>query len=331
MLTGLAAAYRRLGYTHSRIGVTSVRLSYLAVLPLLSLSAQQSPDAAPNAAPVQAYVPTLMPLVFAKPVVPESAKEIPGWVQVLVTIDPTGAVTRAEALSGPQELRQAAIDACRRQKYRPVIRDGHAVYAYTSTRVNFMVKGKSAMENFDAAGDRQASRKLMEIETSLPRSKAQVLADLEQDAGGGDDTRRFYALPQLAKVAFTAGETDKAKAYANELLADPQHSDWNYGNAIHDGNMVLGLLAVRMGNVQGASQYLLDAGNTPGSPQLNSFGPDMSLAKALLEKGQRDAVLEYFSRCGKFWTMGKDQLDTWSETVRAGGTPDMAMNLRLGN
>ena len=59
--------------------------------------------------------------------------------------------------------------------------------------------------------------------------------------------RRFYALANLAKAAFKADVSEKAAGYANELLlAARQHrEDWNYGNAIHDGNLVLGLLAVR--------------------------------------------------------------------------------------
>ena len=198
--------------------------------------------------------------------------------------------------------------------------------------VNFMVKGKSIGEGLDSAGEMQASRRLSELAASLPRSKAQVLADLEQDAGSGDQMRRFYALAELAKAALTARAIEKSAAYANELLsAAPRHrNDWNYGNAIHDGNMVLGLLALNQGNVKPASQYLLDAGSTPGSPQLNSFGPDMSLAQALLEKGERDTVLEYFSRCRTFWKMGRDNLDAWTETVRAGGMPNMSMNVHVG-
>ena len=155
---------------------------------------------------------------------------------------------------------------------------------------------------------------------------------LEQDAGDGDEMRRFYFLADLTQLAFKAGMTDKAAAYANEaLLAATQYKDnWNYGNAVHAGNLVLGLLAARQGNIEEAGKYLLDAGNTPGSPQLNSFGPDMSLAKVLLENQRPDIVLEYFSRCRSFWKMGIDRLDEWSETVRAGGIPDFKGSLRLG-
>ena len=50
------------------------------------------------------------------------------------------------------------------------------------------------------------------------------------------------------------------------------------------------------------------AGATPGSPQLDSFGPNMTLAKELLEKGQPDVVLHYFALCKNFWEDGRPLL-----------------------
>ena len=67
------------------------------------------------------------------------------------------------------------------------------------------------------------------------------------------------------------------------------------------------------------------AGATPGSPQLNSFGPNMTLAKELLEKGQSEVVLQYLALCKKFWKMDRGQLDEWSATIRGGGIPDFGV------
>jgi methionine-S-sulfoxide reductase len=154
------------------------------------------------------------------------------------------------------------------------------------------------------------------------------LAKLEQSAPTGKD--RFYALPALAKAAFEAGEFDKAERYARELLAAApgNEKDWNYGNAIFFGNMIFGRVALRRdGNVGLAKTLLLSSGATPGSPQLNSFGPNMSLAKDLLAAGERDTVLEFFTRCRLFWSSGQKKLDEWTATVRGGGTPEFGANL----
>jgi hypothetical protein len=91
--------------------------------------------------------------------------------------------------------------------------------------------------------------------------------------------------------------------------------------------MVLGRVAVRDGDLETAERELLLAGNTPGSPQLNSFGPNMSLAKDLLEQGRSDAVIEYFGLCGKFWEMENGNLRRWSVLAKADETPDFGANL----
>ena len=141
--------------------------------------------------------------------------------------------------------------------------------------------------------------------------------------------QRFYALADLAKSAYNLGHYEDAQLFARELLQDaPQYTkDWNYGNAVYYGNFVLGRLALQQGNARLAGQYLLDAGTTPGSPQLNSFGPNVTLAKELLEKGQAPVVLQFFTECKNFWKMDRGKLDEWSATVRGGGIPEFAQNL----
>jgi hypothetical protein len=84
--------------------------------------------------------------------------------------------------------------------------------------------------------------------------------------------------------------------------------------------MVLGLVALRQGNIPEARRYLLESGKTPGSPVLGSFGPDLTLAREFLEKGDRDTVLEFLALCKGFWKMGADQVDAMAAEVRKGGT-----------
>jgi len=162
----------------------------------------------------------------------------------------------------------------------------------------------------------------------LKKFHNQKLAALEKAVtpGAAPD---FDALDALAMTAFDAGEIGKARNYATELLSQAQSrkEDWNYGNAIQHGNIVLGRVALLDGKVEEAKKFLREAGNTPGSPQLGSFGPNMSLAKDLLEKGETNAVLEYFQQCGKFWKMAGGQLDTWATDVKDGRKPNFGANL----
>ena len=161
-------------------------------------------------------------------------------------------------------------------------------------------------------------------------SAAKALAAFEKaQAAEHEDVFKFYRLDKLAKAAFKAGEVEKAAGYAGESLKAAARfpKDWNYGNAIHHGNNVLGRIALKQGDLKLAAEYLLKAGATSGSPQLGSFGPNMSLAKDLLGKDQREPVLQYFELCRKFWEMGGERLDRWTKEVNAGLAPDFGGNL----
>ena len=160
----------------------------------------------------------------------------------------------------------------------------------------------------------------------------QALARYEQALQAATDpARKFYLLTDAAPTALAAGQTGKAKSYARALLdqAPAMEKDWNYGNAVHVGNTVLGLMALRDGNVAEAGRLLLASAGSHGSPQLNSFGPDMTLAKELLAKGERSTVAQYLELCGKFWKGDFGKLADWKPAVARGETPDFRPNLGL--
>ena len=151
--------------------------------------------------------------------------------------------------------------------------------------------------------------------------RVQALTLLEQKLTGVDATHRFYQLADVAKAALAADDLDKAKAYADELLKLAQTiNDWNTGNAIHHGHLVLGEIAMRENHLDDASGELILAGGTSGSPQLDSFGPGMLLAKELLERGRNDAVVHYLDLVAKFWK-GGHALE-WKQQILVGKTPD---------
>ena len=164
------------------------------------------------------------------------------------------------------------------------------------TRVDFEERGKTSLE------------RLEEAETEI---------------------ERFYALGDAAKMSFEMGDIAGATKYAEELasLAPKYKERGGNGNAIHDSNVVLGRIAVREGNIEAAKAYLVEAGRTPGSPNLNSFGPNVSLAKDLLEKGETEIVIAYFEACKTFWEMDRGRLDTWIELATKGEIPDFGANL----
>jgi hypothetical protein len=115
-------------------------------------------------------------------------------------------------------------------------------------------------------------------------------------------------------------------------------NDWNYGNIVYEADEVLGRVALREGKFEEARRYLRAAGQTPGSPQLNSFGPQFTLARELLEHGEqpdRDAVVAFLDDVARFWAApdkvpdhqkpmalkNKEQIESWKDQVRAGKIP----------
>ncbi|HEV7843622.1 MAG TPA: energy transducer TonB [Pyrinomonadaceae bacterium] len=77
------------------------------------------------------------------PSYPATAKgaRITGIVTVYIEVDPTGAVSTVQSTSGPMMLRQAAMDAARRWKFRPTLVDGLPVRVVGFINFNFTLLG----------------------------------------------------------------------------------------------------------------------------------------------------------------------------------------------
>ena len=152
-----------------------------------------------------------------------------------------------------------------------------------------------------------------------------------------EPSSRLYKLQHLTAAALTAGDKAKAAALARELMASgeqlksqPGFGPGMYSDATHVGNLVLGHLALSEGDVGSAKEHLLAAGRVPGSPVLKSFGPHFLLAKQLVEKGERETVIEYFDLCAKFWDREDGRLAKWKEAVRRGEMPDFGFSRHKG-
>jgi len=128
------------------------------------------------------------------------------------------------------------------------------------------------------------------------------------------------------------------KSFAEAALAKNKDTQsFGYGNTIFNENTLLGRVALREGKLDEAKKHLLAAGHTPGSPQLNSFGPDFILARELAEKGEYDTVIAFLDLVARFWAnpdgrtrpnskrVASDnlkQLESWKKQLRAGKVPD---------
>lgn len=145
-----------------------------------------------------------------------------------------------------------------------------------------------------------------------------------------DRLNRFYNLDEQITAAYKANDFGKVKELAKESfgLAAVYRCNWNYGNAIHDTNRILGLVSIKNGDIDTASDYLLKAGKSSGSPQLNSFGPELDLANELLHLGKVDAVKSYLNDIKSFWEMNNGRIDAWLAEIEKGEKPQLN---RFGN
>lgn len=133
-------------------------------------------------------------------------------------------------------------------------------------------------------------------------------------------------------------DLDAVKASARTMLAgNTDLKSWNYGNLVYQANSILGRVALREGRTAEAKDYLIAAGNTPGSPQLNSFGPDFILARELLEKRENAIVLRFLDLVERFMVNSNSRegdndkqvaannlkkLEVWRDQIRGGKVPD---------
>lgn len=150
---------------------------------------------------------------------------------------------------------------------------------------------------------------------------------------------------QIAQAAIESGEQlDIAKKVAEEMLkSNTDVNSVSYADTIYDANEMLGRIALRQNDIKAARMYLLESGKTPGSPRLNSFGPDFDLDREMLEKGEKNAVLEHLEQVEKFWANAKDdghteaslqaslaahnatELSRWKQEIRDGKIPKEPM------
>lgn len=144
-----------------------------------------------------------------------------------------------------------------------------------------------------------------------------------------DKARELYSLAERAVGAFAAGEHVKAEEYANKILQGvSEHPDKDrFGMVLHKGHIVLGRISLLRGDVKDARRHLLAAADVKGGGTLTSFGPNMALAKELLERGERDVVITYLKRCKRFWPRGQDNLAKWIATIEKGAIPNFGANM----
>jgi hypothetical protein len=159
------------------------------------------------------------------------------------------------------------------------------------------------------------------------------------------ENERFAFLPQLAERAYLDGERldynrrdetgaaiskaawNLARLYAEDALrlAPKFRQDPDYGTAVFKANIVLGTVALRLGDKRSAVRYMLEASKAPASEELQYWQvPPLTLKLLgyLLKYGERDTVVEFLERFTQTKVADRSSLLAAADQIKKGFRPD---------
>lgn len=138
------------------------------------------------------------------------------------------------------------------------------------------------------------------------------------------DEDRLYLLPILIiRKFYGGGEADaenRSREYLALVMRHPKHP--RYSKFLFDANMYMGKFALRRGDRRMAAQHLLAAVESPGSAELRYLPIDMTLARSLVDWGEREAVARFLEQCARL-NRESEKYKLWAEDIRKGINPDL--------
>lgn len=223
---------------------------------------------------------------------------------------------------------------------------GHMILAESEAAIDLLLEGeKRAPEDYELplqmAGILYAMAKKPNVaddvkQAALVRSfekGERALLLIKKERSLERDNARKELVGNLAEISLELKKYDRARTLATELILEVGNNfdGFGYQEATHTGNIILGRVALAEGDVPKAKEHLLIAirsllrGKSPSFYRI-----DFELARALLAKGEKDAVAEYVQLCISFREKEEDKalyvsdikaLKSWLEQVKAGKTP----------
>jgi hypothetical protein len=138
-------------------------------------------------------------------------------------------------------------------------------------------------------------------------------------------------IPYAAADAYRDNRLDDLNFLLDQwvTLSIDQYSG-HYGDALFMRHTYNGLMALDKGDVQQAKRELLMAGKSPKAGVISSFGPNMSLAKRLLEAGEQETVLLFLKYCKGFWFFPCRLFFSrkWKGDILAGKIPNFEVHVK---
>jgi hypothetical protein len=147
---------------------------------------------------------------------------------------------------------------------------------------------------------------------------AMALCELlpHQESGEGEPNKPDI-LPAIADAAFEAGQLGRAAEFARRIVEDDRH--WFSARNAHQ---LLGRIALRSGDVEGAKAHLLESARRDPFPRLGYLPVNMMLARELIERGEKDVVLRYLALHSTGRECEREKMAEWVAQIERGDIPD---------
>jgi hypothetical protein len=199
--------------------------------------------------------------------------------------------------------------------YGEALADSDAAYAY---QVRKKLEETNDPELLASAGGAYIARALQLDPQSIPAHQASAGAHRPADGSPA-------SLALQAQSSYDQGDWDAARQHAQRALrqAAKLPKDPDYGTAIYQANMVLGMLAMRDGDRKAAVEYMLEASGAPPTEELAYAMQKFTflLPGWLLKDGERESVVQFLERFAKTCVAGRKDLLDSAELIRRGQKP----------
>jgi hypothetical protein len=225
------------------------------------------------------------------------------------------------------EARRLWNEHVARRGDEPVVLANAAAFFSAEDPARAVELKRRAVETEKRLDERRALTKdlALELARTSPDEALDLLRDLH--ATESNEAERFHLQMEIIGVALLAGDGDAAEGHALALLERTKRPprDWNHGNGVNVAYEALGWIALDRGDVRAAARALVASSDIPeGSPHLPMAGdrPRLDLARDLLARGEREAVIEFLENAARFWNV-RPRLQGWIEALRAGESTDL--------
>jgi hypothetical protein len=121
-------------------------------------------------------------------------------------------------------------------------------------------------------------------------------------------------LANAALIAGTAQRWDHAGRLCDAVEAN--HSAGSL--ALHIVHTVRGLIALQNDRLSLATAHLVASLKPPHHPVVKTYGPHLTLARALLREGFPTPVLEFLDACRRVITAAPERVDRWIAAAQSG-------------